>query len=140
MQETFATVFDNGNCGKNKQIISSANHNAWKKYLLFINEKYQTESIIQYVSSLRNKFSFLQHELSVEQVRNFNWNLDEFILTNEEREGIISDLKLESDVKTMGELSDLIEGQCEICDKWFCNIHFDNEQFKCNIHQKMINI
>jgi hypothetical protein len=128
----FACSYDQ--CEMSASIEITKSTEAWKKFLIFLKEKKQTTSIIEFVKSLSKQLFILNSDISEQTTHELSWNIDSLILTNEERESLIEDTISNNDI------SNVNQSQCEVCQNWFCGSHFNESQFKCKIHQKLTNI
>jgi hypothetical protein len=124
-------------CEMTSSIEITKSIEAWKKFLIFLKEKKQTSSIIEFVKSLSKQLFILNSDINEQTVKELSWNIDSLILTNEERESLIEDTIRNND---NNDISNVNQSQCEVCQNWFCSSHFIESQFKCKIHQKLTNM
>ncbi|OLS26260.1 MAG: hypothetical protein HeimC3_10390 [Candidatus Heimdallarchaeota archaeon LC_3] len=127
-------------CSKNRTILVHKSIEAWRKFLLFLDDKKLSTSIKEFIKPLKENIDLLNNEIDEDLIKKLLWDLDTIILTNEERELLISDINNEKSLESSETVISLIKSQCEICEKWFCVDHYNNDQFKCNTHQKLMNL
>ncbi|MHA2103803.1 MAG: hypothetical protein ACW981_10260 [Candidatus Hodarchaeales archaeon] len=124
-------------CEMTSSIEITKSIETWKKFLIFLKEKKQSSSIIEFVKSHTKQLFLLNSDINEQTVKDMSWNIDSLILTNEERESLIEDTIRN---KENTDISNVNQSQCEVCQNWFCSSHFIESQFKCKIHQKLTNI
>jgi hypothetical protein len=120
-------------CEKTSFINSPQNIEAWRKFLLFLTEKKQSLSIKEFIEPLIPQLNLLNSEISERMLSEMTWNVDSLIITSEEREILIQETNKNEFV------SETNESQCEICEFWYCSDHFNEEEFKCVTHQRLLN-
>ncbi|MFW9929603.1 MAG: hypothetical protein ACFFD1_09445 [Candidatus Thorarchaeota archaeon] len=127
-------------CQKMKIITIKSEIFAWRKFLMLLPEKKVTPNIEIFIKPLKECYENIPRTLNRESIEAYSWNLDDFVLTNEERELIINTVFSKIDSDTNKEwIKEINTAICEICDNWFCQDHYNFDQFKCSLHQKLKN-
>ncbi|HKZ39510.1 MAG TPA: hypothetical protein VJ044_01030, partial [Candidatus Hodarchaeales archaeon] len=124
-------------CEKTVAVPISTSIAAWKKYLLFRNDKLANATISEFNKDLEEKRQKIPAEPDTPFISSYSWELELFVPQNEERDQLLRDTYKHIDQLDRAEKHWMSTLElCFACDFWFCANHYNSEQFKCVFHQR----